>query len=301
MLSFPAFRTLHWLDSAGPDQHPPTEVCPDADARRVFDELVSLGYIEDTEDSSGGFSFFLTREGRAAAHRLHDEYRPEAARRAVLAYLQDAGELTGLDGLEDTNWANDYTGRLSARDVAEAADDLEHHGMLKGQRQGNGRFYLAAITSAGRTALRGSSPIGTTISGVPMNSTHFTTSNVTTITGDQNQVAAGVGGDVTQHASSDRSITIDYRAVDERVQALLADLPRLGTDPVTTADIQTNADVITDEIASENPDPTVVTRALNALRGLLAPIGLGVADAITDQSSAVATGYIRDFTNLLGF
>ena len=299
MLSFPAFRTLHWLSATEFGQHPPDEVCPADDARAVFDELVGLRYIEDSSDYSGGFGFVLTDAGRAAAHRLRGEYRPEVARRAVLTHLNEAGGLVGLDGLENTESAQDFTGPVTDRDIAEAADDLEYHGMITGQRQGNGRFYLARITPAGRTALRGPSPIGAS-GGVPMTSTHYSTSNTTTITGDHNQVATGVGGDVTQRASTDNSTTIDYQAVDERVQALLADLPNLGADPTTTTDIQTTVDVIQGEIVSERPDPTVVTRGLNALRGLLAPIGLGITGAVTAASSALATGYIQDFTNLLG-
>ncbi|UAK39456.1 hypothetical protein K8O93_07240 [Gordonia bronchialis] len=300
MLSFPAFRTLHWLSTAQFGQHPPDEVCPANDARPVFDELVGLRYIEDSSDYSGGFGFVLTDAGRAAAHRLRGEYRPEVARRAVLSHLNEAGGLVGLDGLENNGWAQDFTDPLTDRDIAEAADDLEFHGMIAGQRQGNGRFYLARITPAGRTALRGPSPIGAT-GGVPATSTHYTNSTITTITGDHNQVAAGIGGDVTQHASTDNSTTIDYQAVDERIQALLADLPNLGADPTTANDIQTNVEVIQGEIVSASPDPTVVTRALNAVRGLLAPIGLGIAGAVTTASSELATGYIQDFTNLLGF
>lgn len=298
MLSFPAFRTLLWLGTQQPGQQPPEEVCPADNARAVFEELVGMGFNENTTDLSGGFDFILTAAGRTAVHRLRSEYRPEVARRAVLSHLNEAGgELVGLDGLEDI--LRDYTGPFTDRDIAEAADDLEHHGMITGQRQANGRFYLARITPAGRTALRGPAPIGAT-GGTPMTSTHYST-NTTTITGDHNQVATGVGGDVTQHASTDNSTTIDYQAVDERTQALLADLPKLGADPTTATDIQTTVDVIQGEIVSESPDPTVVTRGLNALRGLLAPIGLGIAGAVTSASSTLATGYIQDFTNLLGF
>lgn len=299
MLSFPAFRTLLWLGTQQPGQQPPEEVCPADDARAVFEELVGMGFSENTADLSGGFDFFLTAEGRTAAHRFRGEYRPEVARRAVLSHLNEAGgELVGLDGLEAS--VRDYTGPFTDRDIAEAADDLEHHGMIAGQRQANGRFYLARITPVGRTALRGTSPIGTTTGGAPMSSTHYSTSHITTITGDHNQVAAGVGGDVTQHASTDNSTTIDYQAVNERVQALLADLPNLTADPVTMTDIQTTAEVIQDQIGSERPDPTVVTGALNALRGLLSPIGLGISGAVTAASTALATGYIQDFTTLIG-
>lgn len=299
MLSFPAFRTLHWLGTAQPGQQPPDEVCPAAEARAVFDELVHHGYSENTADLSGGFEFFLTTAGRAAAHQYRAEYRPEVARRAVLAYLYDAGDYTGLDELENTAWAADYTGQLTDRDIAEAAADLDHLGMITGTRRAGGRFHIASITPTGRTALRGPSPIGATGS-APTSSTHYSTSNITTITGDHNQVASGVGGDVTQHASTDNSTTIDYQAVDERIQALLADLPNLGADPTTATDIQTTVEVIHGEIVSESPDPTVVTRGLNALRGLLAPIGLGFAGAVTAASSELAAGYIQAFTTLLG-
>lgn len=300
MLSFPAFRTLHWLSAAQFGQHPPDEVCPADDARAVFDELVGLGYIEDSLDNSGGFGFVLTDPGRAATYRLRGGYRPEVARRAVLGYLYEAGAHASLDGLENTRWAQDFTGLLTDRDIAEAAEDLDHYGMITGQRKYGGRFYLASITTTGRAALRGPSPIAAG-GGVPTASTHYSTSNITTtITGDGNQVAAGVGGDVTQHASTDNSTTIDYRAVDERIQALLADLPNLNADPTTATDIHTTAEEIQGEIVSESPNPIVVARGLNALRGLLAPIGLGFAGAVTAASSALATGYIQDFTNFLG-
>jgi hypothetical protein len=300
MLSFSAFRTLHWLGTAQPNQqHPPDEVCPVDETSAVFDELVSLGYSENTADLSGGFSFILTAAGRTAAHRLRSEYRPEVARRAVLDHLNKAGGHVGLDGAEYSNWAQGHTGPLTDRELSEAADDLEFHGMMTGTRQANGRFYVATITPAGRAALRGPAPIGAT-GAAPMANAHYSTSNITTITGNHNQVAAGVGGDVTQHAHNDNSRTINYHAVDERIQSLLTDLPSLGVDPITTTDIRTNVEVIRGEIASNSPDSTVVTRSLNALRGLLAPIGLGLVGAVSAESSALATEYIQHFTSMLG-
>lgn len=289
MIDYPAFRVLRWLSTDTADnQHPPYEVCPAEDQKGVYDELLHAGLIQDTETMDGSFSFVLSLEGRSVARRTVREYRPELARRCVLSFLNAVGDFAERRGLEDSEWATDYTGALTAREIDEAADDLETLQLIKGTRQAGGAFYIFAITPAGRRALRGPAPIGDATNS--LSDTHLHTSTNTTVTGDNNQIAAGIHGAVDQAMSIDSSTTVaaDYQNIEKVIRDLLDQLPRLSLDEPDEEDLRSDAQTVLGEIVSSEPDKRIIRRALNGLRGLLSPLALGVSQAATAESAEIA-------------
>ena len=289
MLSFQAFRVLHWLETAHPGGCPPAEVCPDADLDGVHDELHELGYIEDRE--IGGITFIPTRKGRVAARRINAEYRPEVARRAVLGYLQEVGDYDDLEGLEHSKWAEDPDGRLTAAEISEAIDDLEDRGLIEGpQRTAGGKLPYAMITSTGRNALRRSVPADVVSGGTSASAPHYSTN--TTITGDNNQVAAGTRGPVTQSLSivdNSTSVTAGYEDIAQLVRDLVVQrLPLLGLKDDDQQDVIEGAEVVLGEVVKDEPDRKIIRRALTTMRGVLASVFAGVNQAVTDESAEVA-------------
>lgn len=294
MVDYPAFRVLHWLSTVTVEQqHPPAEVCPLEDQQDVYDELTHAGFIEETATLDGSFSFILSGDGKSAARRARSEYRPELARRCVLSYLDDAGGPAQRAGLQDSDWAEDYTGRLTAREIDEAADDLAHLQLIDGTRQASGAFYIFRITPAGRRALRGPAPIGDT------SNTHLHSSTTTTVTGDHNQIAAATHGPVAQTTSIDNStttVTADYEHIDQIVRTLLEQLPRLALNDSAQSDLREDAEVVLAEIVKDEPDRNIIRRGLNALRGVLAPLLDGVSQAVTAESAEIARHTIDQIT-----
>ena len=291
MLSFQAFRVLYWLDTAQPGGCPPVEVCPHADLDGVHDELHELGYIKDRE-IGGGITFIPTSKGRVAARNTRAEYRPEAARRAVLSYLDARdGELAGFKGLEDSLWAEDPDGRLSADEISVAIDDLDDHGLIKGpQRTGSGELPYAEITSRGRTYLRRKVPADVVSGGTPASAPHYSTT--TTVTGNNNQVAAGTRGPVTQHLSvvdNSTTVTAGYEDIAQLVGELVDQrLPLLGLKDADRQDVIEGAEVVLGEVVKDEPDRTIIRRALTTMRGVLASVFAGVNQAVTDESAELA-------------
>ncbi|MCT1355217.1 hypothetical protein [Gordonia sp. p3-SID1431] len=292
MLSFQAFRVLHWLDKAAPGGFPPAEVCPDEDLDGVHDELHELGYIEDRE--IGGITFIPTSKGRVAARRIRAEYRHEVARRAVLGYLNEhADDYVGFEGLEHTAWADDPDGRLTADEISEAINDLDDRGLIEGpQRTAGGKLPHAMITSAGRTAFR-RGVSAEVVSGGPSATApqpHYSTT--TTITGDNNQVAAGTRGPVTQHLSivdNSTTVTAGYEDIAQLVRDLVEQrLPLLGLKDDDQQDVIDEARVVLGEVVKDEPDHKIIRRALTTMRGVLASVFAGVNQAVADESAEVA-------------
>lgn len=290
MLSFQAFRVLHWLDKAAPGGFPPAEVCPDEDLDGVHDELHELGYIEDRE--IGGITFIPTSKGRVAARRIRAEYRPEVARRAVLGYLQEVGD-SDVDDLETTAWAEDPTGRLTADEISQAVDELESSGLIEGpQRTGGGKLPWASITSAGRTAFRRAVSAEVVSGGTSATAPQPHYSTTTTITGDNNQVAAGTRGSVTQHLSvvdNSATVTAGYEDVAQLVGELVEQrLPLLGLKDDDQQDVIDEARVVLGEVVKDEPDRKIIRRALTTMRGVLASVFAGVNQAVADESTELA-------------
>jgi hypothetical protein len=297
MIDYPAFRVLYWLSTVTPeDQHPPAAVCPLEDQRDVYDELAYAGLIEEAATLDGSFGFILSGKGKTEARRLRREYRPELARRCVLSFLADADALAQRRGLEDSDWADDYTGRLTAREIDEAADDLAHLQLIDGTRRAGGWFYVFKITPAGRRALRGPAPIGDTASTAA--NTHLHTSTTTNVTGDNNQIAAGIDGQVSQTMSVDNSYTVaaGYENVDQIVRNLLDQLPLLPLNESDQDDLRDDAQVVLGEILADEPDRKAIRRALNGLRGLLSPLLTGINQAVTAESAEIARHTIDHIT-----
>lgn len=294
MTDYPAFRVLHWLSTVTSDhQHPPAEVCPVEDQKDVYDELAHAGLVEETETLDGSFSFILSAAGRDAARRVRREYRPELARRCVLAFLDNAGGPAQRPGLEDSHWADDHTGALTEQEINEAADDLEDLRLISGTRTIDDEFYIFKITSAGRRALRGPAPIG---GGDNMSASTSHTTTTTTVTGNHNQIAAGTNGTIHQAMSRDTTTTTTYENIGDIVRVLLEQLPQLPLNQVDMADIRDDAEVVLAEIVTEEPNRTVMRRALNSLRGLLSPIVLGVNQAVSAEANEIARHTIEQIT-----
>lgn len=297
MVTYPAFRVLSWLaNAAGTSQNPPPDVILAEHVEGAFDELLSLGLIEDTRTNDGSFSFIPTGDGRVAARRARTDYRAELAQRCVLTHLQD-GEFASLDGLETSSLADDYDGRLTDREIADAADDLADLSFIEGQRRGDGRFYLAHLTPAGRRALRGPSPLGSSNAASAHSTQHYSTT--TTITGDNNQVATSTHGAVSQTMSVDNSTSVapGYEEIARILHDLLATLPRLPVPEPDQEALRDEAAAVLGEVVSVEPDRRLIKRALNSIRGLLAPLVIGVNQAVTAESAEFARHTIDQITS----
>ncbi|PKZ63600.1 hypothetical protein CYJ73_21310 [Gordonia terrae] len=268
----------------------------------MHDELHHLGFLADRE-IGGGITFIPTRKGRVAARDTRAEYRPEAARRAVLSYLAaHTGELSGFKGLEDSEWADEPDGRLTAVEIRLAVDGLEDRGFIRGpQRTGGGELPYADITSRGRDYLRRKVPADVVTGGTSAGATHYSTTTTTTITGDNNQVAAGTRGPVTQHLSivdNSATVTAGYENIAQLVGELVDQrLPLLRLKEGDRKDVIDEAEVVLGEVVKDEPDRKIIRRALSIIRGAVSAALTGVNQAVTDESAELAQATIDQISS----
>lgn len=196
-ITYRAMRALHWLGDNPRSVVLPEDVCASADARIVYDELESLQLIEATLTADGSFDFLSTATGSRQARNLRDSYRAELAQRRVLEWVRNHNTLSGL---VHGDLGADFSGVLTDVEVAEAAQELDDRGLLKGSKQANGEFFYLEVTSTGRSALRSPYPINASagVSGAPV--TNISADNYGTMTVG-NQVLGGQGHTVTANVT----------------------------------------------------------------------------------------------------
>ncbi|OZG29804.1 hypothetical protein BH683_007715 [Williamsia sp. 1138] len=290
---------LAWLAGTS-GQHPPVEVCAGNDLALAYDQLRQADLILDTSDKDtvGAGPFVLSAAGRVEASLAAVEYRAELARRGVLRWVLD--DYRSLDGLESSDAGNDYTGPLTHREVVDAANELAMEHLLEGERRGDGEFFLVRATPRGQRALRGPAPIVGYQSPTATNNHHHR--STVTISGSQNQVAFGNSGSVDQrlkNVNNSTAIAPGFEKVAESIQYLLNRLDALALNDDDDQEVRDHAAVVVGEIVRDNPDRTTIKRAINSVRGVLAPISLGVAAAATAESTETARGLIEALTGLV--
>ena len=81
--------------------------------------------------------------------------------------------------------------------------------------------------------------------------------------------------DVSQSAS--RAVTPGFEPLAEVLGQILAHLDRLGLSHDQVADAEVAATEALNEVARPTPDPGVIRRALAMVKGILAPVAMGIA------------------------
>ncbi|MGW4354619.1 hypothetical protein ACWELJ_21320 [Nocardia sp. NPDC004582] len=156
MITFRALRALYWLyeHQNRSVEALPADVVPPEDARAVYDELVTQGALEDTATMGGGFDFYLTPVGRVQARNARDTYRHELALRRVLEWMSTTD--SDLARLELSAAADDFSGRLSHREIRDATHYLVDRGLCTsgGSTRADGEYFHVEITPTGRAAAR---------------------------------------------------------------------------------------------------------------------------------------------------
>lgn len=120
---------------------------------------------------------------------------------------------------------------------------------------------------------------------------------VVNVSGDGNpQIAFSDGGDINQSQQTTFQIAPEYKELAEVVTELRAALNNLD---LTQEDVELGAeaaDEVLTAVAQEEPDPSIIRRAVAVLKGILAPVMAGANQAITSEVAERA----GDFFNMLG-
>ncbi|MFF4250371.1 hypothetical protein ACFY1L_04075 [Streptomyces sp. NPDC001663] len=105
---------------------------------------------------------------------------------------------------------------------------------------------------------------------------------------------------VDQKQQNNSAVAPGYEALAALVRDLLRQLPRAGLAPQDREDTEAAAQEVLDEITGgEAPEPGRFRRALNGLRGALAPVAAGAAAGATAGAEEWAQEAIRSLTSLV--
>lgn len=105
---------------------------------------------------------------------------------------------------------------------------------------------------------------------------------------------------VTQNQQNNSQIAPGYEALAALVNDLLGQLPRAGLAAQDREDTEAAAQEVLAEITGpETPEPGRVRRALNGLRGALAPVATGVAAGATLGAQEWAQQAITSLSGLV--
>ncbi|WP_306356638.1 MULTISPECIES: hypothetical protein [unclassified Nocardia] len=204
MITFRALRALYWLYEHRDESvaELPAAVVPSEDARTVFDELVDQRAIVNSLSLGGSYDFCLTSTGRVLARHARDTYRHELALRRTLEWYSAAHDLDPAQ-LVRNRAADDFSGRLSDREIRDATHHLVALGLCEGRPRADGEFYHVEITARGRAAARRPYLIDeTSAPSAPI--TTISADNYGTVNG--NQVIGGQGHTVTANVTQGASL-----------------------------------------------------------------------------------------------
>lgn len=123
---------------------------------------------------------------------------------------------------------------------------------------------------------------------------------VVTVNGDGTQLA---WNSASVHQSRERveQVAAGYEDLAQIITDLLANVDRLSLTEAEVEDLRSNADVVLQQVTTEDPDQGTIRRAVTMIKGLLVPVGVGVGDAVTDQSAEMASEVIDAIGRALPF
>ena len=123
---------------------------------------------------------------------------------------------------------------------------------------------------------------------------------VVTVNGDGTQLA---WNSTSVHQSHERveQVAAGYEDLAQIITDLLANVDRLSLTEVDVEDLRSNADAVLQQVTTEDPDQGAIRRAVMMIKGLLAPVGVGVGDAVTDQTAELASEVIEAIGRALPF
>lgn len=106
--------------------------------------------------------------------------------------------------------------------------------------------------------------------------------NAPLVTGD-NYGNVAVGGEVQQQLSVSNVAEVPerYRELESLLDRLSDELPEWGLDAASARPLSSEIDVLRGQIHAEKPDETLISRSFNAIRGMLAPIGMGLSAGVS--------------------
>lgn len=120
---------------------------------------------------------------------------------------------------------------------------------------------------------------------------------VVTVNGDNAQLAWN-SESVNQSQTSE--IAEGYSPLAAAVSELLASLEALGLGEDDAKAVQDESHAVLTEVTKAEPDAEVVKRKVVTLRGLLAPVLIGVSNAVTGESAETARDLLEKLTTALG-
>lgn len=120
---------------------------------------------------------------------------------------------------------------------------------------------------------------------------------VVVVHGNNAQLAWNNGGKVSQ--SQDQAIASGYEDLTRLITDLLANLDDLGLAASEADDVRETAETVLGEVVKEQPDKDVVRKGITLIKGALAPIAAGIAQAATSESSKAAVRLIEHLGNAL--
>lgn len=206
-ITFSAERALRWLVDQ-PNQQasivPENVVAPD-ELSLVYDELVSASLIQETRSIDGSFSFLLTPRGRIEASRMRHAYRASLAQRRILEWLAHHPDSSPSDLLE-TDYAEDFSGRLTSEELHQAVQELEDGAFIKGLKAWGSEMLRAQLTSEGHRLHRSQMSIDQVHQSGGMTTMNISADNY----GNQTIGNQAVGGQVhTMNAEVSMGLSVD--------------------------------------------------------------------------------------------
>jgi hypothetical protein len=140
-------------------------------------------------------------------------YRHELALRRVLEWRSVTSDLDPAR-FQLSDAADDFSGRLSVREIRDATEYLVDLGLLKGRKQANGEFFYMEITPKGRAAAQRSSLIDEASSASSGPITHISADNYGTMNVG-NQIIGGQGHTITANLTQGASLDEVLEAINK--------------------------------------------------------------------------------------
>lgn len=138
-------------------------------------------------------------------------------------------------------------------------------------------------------------PVETDMSGVgfqPAATVNNYHGPVVTVSGDNAQIAWD-NDSVNQTQSRVNQIAPGYEQLAQLVTDMLANLSNFKLSEGDAGDVRESADTVLGEVIKEQPDQGVVRRSVNMVKGLFAPIAVGVAAGVSAEATEAARALIE--------
>lgn len=104
---------------------------------------------------------------------------------------------------------------------------------------------------------------------------------------------------VTQNQQQNSTVAPGYEDLAKFVTALVKQLPRSGLSDADREDAEAAANEVLDEVSQPEPQPGRVRRAINGLRGVLAPVATGAVAGVAAGTQDWAHQAVGALTGLM--